>query len=349
MYTHQAHTNHAFKKSLLILTTMLLLAGIASLFPVLVTVLILSGLLSFLLKPLVHYGEYRIGMKRSITILLLFIILGLCLFFSSILLFPLLLERAQTLYRTFQSFPFEQTLRAAAENFSLSVPFIDANTIVSTVHSSIVEFQKNLESMLQEFVTFSFTLFLVPFLTYFILADGNRVMKRCIEYVPNKYFEMTLNVLYKIKKDLKGYLKGWLLDSFIIGILSICGYFIIGIDFAITIGVIAGIANLIPYVGPIAGAVPAVLLSLTQYGDFQKLPDIILLTLLIQLLDNTFVQPYCFAKTVDMHPVTVIVVLLIGNTLMGVVGMLLAIPLATVLKASTLETYWGLKHYRITT
>ena len=138
------------------------------------------------------------------------------------------------------------------------------------------------------------------------------------------------------------------MDSVIIGILSVTGYYIIGVDYAILIGVLAGIGNLIPYVGPIVGAVPAFLVSLTQYGDFQKLVPIIIVTISIQMIDNIIVQPMCFAKTVDMHPVTVILVLIIGNSLMGVAGMLVAIPIATILKASAVETYWGLKNYHIT-
>jgi predicted PurR-regulated permease PerM len=68
----------------------------------------------------------------------------------------------------------------------------------------------------------------------------------------------------------------------------------------------------------------------------------------VQLLDNVIIQPICFSKTVDMHPVTVILVLIIGNSMMGVAGMLLAIPIATILIASAVETYWGLKNYQIT-
>jgi predicted PurR-regulated permease PerM len=76
---------------------------------------------------------------------------------------------------------------------------------------------------------------------------------------------------------------------------------------------------------------------------------IIMVTLvLVQLLDNVIIQPLCFSKTVDMHPVTVIIVLIIGNSLMGIAGMLLAIPLATILMVSAVETYWGLKNYQIT-
>jgi predicted PurR-regulated permease PerM len=160
---------------------------------------------------------------------------------------------------------------------------------------------------------------------------------------------MLLNVLNKIKKDLVGYLRGWILDSVIVGFLNIACFYLIGVHYAILLGIIAGISNLIPYVGPFFGVIPALLISLSQCGDFRQAFPIIAVTLiLVQLLDNIIIQPLCFSSTLDMHPVTVIFVLIIGNSLMGIIGMLLAIPIATILKTSAVETYWGLKNYRIT-
>ena len=119
---------------------------------------------------------------------------------------------------------------------------------------------------------------------------------------------MILNVLDKIQKDLVGYLRGWILDSVIVGILNIAGFYLIGVKYAILLGIFAGIANLIPYVGPFFGVVPALLISLSQCGDFRQAFPIIAVTLiLVQLMDNIFIQPFCFSKTVDMHPVTVII------------------------------------------
>jgi predicted PurR-regulated permease PerM len=134
-----------------------------------------------------------------------------------------------------------------------------------------------------------------------------------------------------------------------VGVLNIIGFYIIGVDYAILLGIIAGISNLIPYIGPFFGVIPALLVSLTQCGDFRQVVPILALTLVfVQLLDNIIIQPLCFSKTVDMHPVTVILVLIIGNSLMGIAGMLVAIPIATILKESAVETYWGLKNYQIT-
>ena len=349
-FTHIAPviSNRPLIKVLFLLGIIITAFWIASYFPDLVITLIVSVLMAFVLRPLVAFIEFRFGLRRSISIGVVFLLTGGLFVVAAIEFVPIAIDRIQTMYDGFKNFPFEQKLNEAAQSFATNVPFTDPADITNKVHGII---QNGLQAFgkLSGFVAgFAVNIVIVPFITYFMLAEGDEGIKKLIERVPNKYFEMTLNVLNKIKIDLVGYLRGWILDSVIIGLLSVLGYYFIGVDYAILIGVVAGVANLIPYVGPIAGAIPAFIISLTQYGDFQKLLPIIIVTFVVQMIDNIIVQPICFAKSVDMHPVTVIIVLIIGNSLMGVAGMLLAIPIATILKSSAVETYWGLKNYHIT-
>ena len=215
------------------------------------------------------------------------------------------------------------------------------------IHSAIANFAQSATSSLQDSLGTMMTLAIVPFITYFILADGSSVYTYLIERVPNRYFEMTLNVVHKIKKHLVSYLKGWILDSMIVGLLSIVGLMILGINYALVIGLVTGIANLVPYLGPIVAATLAILVSLTQVGNFSMVGPILIMTLIIRVTDDFVVQPLCFSKTINMHPLTVLLLLITGHEILGVGGMLLAIPLATVIKVSAVETYWGLKNYRI--
>jgi predicted PurR-regulated permease PerM len=127
------------------------------------------------------------------------------------------------------------------------------------------------------------------------------------------------------------------------------GLTILGVPYGLLIGVLAGIANIVPYLGPIVGAGLAIFVSLVEFGSFQMLLPILLLSLIIRLIDDLVLQPLCFGKTLDMHPVAVVFVLLIGHQLMGVAGMVISIPIATILRVTATETYWGLKHYSITT
>jgi predicted PurR-regulated permease PerM len=341
-------SNRPFVKVLFLLA--LISAGfwVASQFPDLVITLIISALAAFVLKPVVTILEFRLGMRRSIAIATTFASLLAVLTYLSFEVLPLLVDGVKTMYAQVKVFPFEQKLNQAAKEFAGQSLFVNAEMIVQKVNAALAAGTEAFGSMLGSAAGFLVNLAILPFITYFILAEWDDLQKKLIEKVPNKYFEMTLNVINRIEKDLVGYMRGWILDSIIICLLSVVGYAMIGVDYPILIGVIAGVANLVPYLGPIVGAVPAFMVSVMQYGDFSKALPIVLLTFAIQMIDNTIVQPLCFSKSIDMHPVTVILVLIIGNEMMGVAGMVVAIPLFTILKASATETYWGLKNYRIT-
>jgi predicted PurR-regulated permease PerM len=340
--------NRPILKVSLLLAILLAAFWVASLIPSLVLALILSTIVAFVLKPVVKTLEFRLGLRRSIAILSVFVLLGGTLVLVSLETVPFLISRIEVLFNQFKTFPFQEKLDVAARDLTENLPFLDATAVSAKTNQWIANGVASLNDLAENVFTFVAMIGIVPFITYFVLAEGDATLKRLIERVPNKYFEMTLNVLNKIQRDLVGYLRGWILDSVIIGILSIAGLWFIGVDYPVLIGAVAGVANLVPYLGPIVGAVPAFLVSLTQFGDFRMLVPIAVLTLAIQMVDNIVVQPLCFSKTVDMHPLTVILVLIVGNELMGIAGMLVAIPIATILKVSTVETYWGLRNYRIT-
>ena len=344
-----ATSNRPMVKVLFILGIIILGFWIISFFPDLVLTLIFSILTAFILRPLVALLEYRFGIRRIFSVCIVFLLVGGSLIVISVFFIPYAVNRLETLYDGFKNFPFDQKLNEAAISLTANIPFLDPETVTQKVHAFVQSGLQGLNGFLTSTAGFLVNLAIVPFITFFILSEGDTAVKKLIERVPNKYFEMVLNVIDKIQKELVGYLRGWILDSVIVGFLNIVGFYLIGVNYAILLGIFAGICNLIPYVGPFFGVVPALLISLSQCGDFRQAFPIIAVTLvLVQLLDNIIIQPLCFSQTVDMHPVTVIIVLIIGDSLMGIAGMLLAIPIATILKSSAVETYWGLKNYRIT-
>jgi predicted PurR-regulated permease PerM len=188
----------------------------------------------------------------------------------------------------------------------------------------------------------------VPFIAFFFVRDGRQSLKALIEQVPNRYFEITLNLVHRLGFELAGYIRGWLLDSFIVGIAMIIGYYIIGMQYAFVLGIVSGVSNLVPYVGPVAGVVPAIVIALIQGGSSSLVVNIVILTLIVQLFDNTAIQPWAFATAVDMHPLAVLIIVLLGSEFGGIIGMLLAIPIATVIKVTAKQAYWGFTHYTIT-
>jgi putative permease len=340
--------HHPVSKVTILLVLLSASFALAAQVPALLAALILSLLLAFILKPFVSFFEMRLGMGRTHSIITVFLILIALLLFNAAEGIPVVLHNFREMYSEYRSFPLDQKIDEMVRDIAKGLPLINPQTtsqrLRDLIDSSVRSAGRTLASALAGAISF----LIVPFVTYYALAEGDRAVKRLLERVPNKYFEMTLNVVDKIRTDLVGYLRGWLLDSVIVAILNIIGFYLIGVQQPVLLGLIAGIANLIPYVGPFVGVFPVFLVAIAQTGDLRLVPSIVLLTLIIQAIDNIIVQPLCFSKTVDMHPLTVIVVCIVGNQLMGILGMLVAIPLYTILKVTALETHWGLKHYRIT-
>ena len=279
---------------------------------------------------------------------MVFLFVGSFVIFTLYTTIPLMIGRFRSMYEQLRQFPFESKLTSAAKDMTAYIPFVDSSTIELKVHEFIQQLIFSAGDAASTAVSYAVNLALVPFVTYFILAEGDLGIKKIVERIPNKYFEMSLNIMDKVGRELVSYLRGLILECSIVGGLSMIGFMIIGVPYAMIIGVLTGIANLVPYLGPLAGASLAIIASLTVTGNFQMVLPIALLSIIIRLIDDLVLQPLCFGKSLDMHPVAVVLTLIIGHQLMGVSGMVISIPLATILRVSATETYWGLKHYTIT-
>jgi predicted PurR-regulated permease PerM len=292
--------------------------------------------------------EFKFNLKRGAAIGVVFILVGGIVVFTLIETIPLLISRIRSMYEQLRQFPFEAKLTLTAKEMTAHIPFVDSSTMGTKVHEFIQQLILSTGEAAGTTVSYMVNLAIVPFITYFILAEGDLGIKSLVENIPNKYFEMSLNIMDKVGKELVSYMRGLILECSIVGVLSMIGFIIIGVPYAIIIGMVTGIANLVPYLGPIAGASLALMASLTVTGNFQLFIPIALVSIVTRLIDDLVLQPLCFGKSLDMHPVAVVLTLIIGHQLMGVSGMVISIPIATILRVSATETYWGLKHYTIT-
>jgi len=187
---------------------------------------------------------------------------------------------------------------------------------------------------------------LVPFIAFFYLREGRRITHGIVEMVPNAYFELFLNLIHQINGQIGGYIRGQILAVSLVATLSVIGLKILGLPYYLPVGVLAGLANMIPYLGPAIGIVAASLVALTTGGEGALVGWVILVFLIIQLIDNVVIQPLVVAKSVALHPLVVLIVVLIGSDQMGIVGMLIAVPFTGILKVSGLTVYEGLRGYR---
>lgn len=221
-----------------------------------------------------------------------------------------------------------------------SIGFLqETEDAVQEAAGKLGSFVQNITAKIVEGITkagnqfINFTMSLV--IAFYLLKDKagfinftNRLLKILL---PSRTLENLKQLWFDIDHVLSGYIRGQLTDSCIMGVLIGFSVAIIGIDFPIIIGIIAGIANIIPYFGPIIGMIPAALMGLISDNPMKALYAVITL-LILQQIDGAIIAPKIVGESVDVHPVAIVVALAVGGSLFGLLGMLLAVPAAALMK-----------------
>ena len=165
---------------------------------------------------------------------------------------------------------------------------------------------------------------------FYLLFNFNTLGEHFTSIVPKKFRADAENLLTSISEVLSKFVNGTLLVSLMLFVISVIGFEIIGLDAAVLFAFFCAVTNIIPYVGPYIGGVPAVLIA------FSQSPLIGILTLvfivLVQGIEGNFLHPYIIGKTMDLHPVTVVISLLIFEHFFGIMGMIIATPLVAIIK-----------------
>lgn len=185
---------------------------------------------------------------------------------------------------------------------------------------------------LQSAVGIIVSIFTTIVVSFFMVKDMEDFKKKAIAYFSNDgKNKARYNLVVEMDLVLMSYIKGVAIDSCIVGLLTAVLCFVLKIDYAIIFGLLITILNFIPYLGALLSEVIIALYALTIGGPFFALMTLVML-IVIQLIDANVLQPNIVAKSVDLHPVVVFVGLIIGNLLMGIFGMIIAVPLLAVIK-----------------
>lgn len=186
------------------------------------------------------------------------------------------------------------------------------------------------------------TFLLAMVLSFYVLVDLPKIRRGVVRLIPADRTDEVKALGDQIGRALGGFFRGQLLVALFVGIASAAGLSLVKLPFAVLVGMIAGIFNLVPLIGPFIGAVPAVLIGLLS-GSPAKAGLAALVLLIVQQIDNHIVSPNVMGRTVKLHPITVMVALLAGGTVGGIVGMLLAVP--SVATAKILAAFlWEHRH-----
>lgn len=184
--------------------------------------------------------------------------------------------------------------------------------------------------------------FLTPILTFYLLRDWDRIQSRMAALVPGPHRDRVVGFGREYDRLLAAYLRGQVISAAIVGALTWLGFAIAGFPYALLLGVIAGVFNVVPYMGLVASAIPAVIIALFSGQPVRFLITIVVVFAVVNLLESAVISPKVVGESVGLHPVWVILALAIFGFFFGFVGLLIAVPLAVLIKLvleNALERY----------
>jgi len=309
-------------------------AVVASRITHLLMMLIAAAIIAYIFSSVICALE-RLGIKRSVAVILLFVLVTVFVIAADLIFIPDLKQEIMLVYAKFPEFSrqIQDALLSTAQSAAGKYPFIESSImkLVDNVFGpgGFVERTLNASEILMQATPFVMALILVPFFVFFLLKDWPGVMKRVMDWVPPSYVETTISVIGEINILVGKYLRGLAADCLAIGILASVGLSLIGINYPITLGILSGVTNIIPYFGPIIGCTVSSLVALMQYRSFDPLLNVVVLYLVIKLLDDLVIQPLLIGKGVHLHPMLLVITLIVGERLFGIMGMILGIPVVT--------------------
>ena len=335
-------------------------------FRTIVAYILISGVLSFIGRPLVDslsrlkVGKFHIPKVISafVTVIVLW-----GLIFLSIYIFVPLLSHQVNQFASIDSSRIVELIESPLRQMESVIAFFNSDlaheiTVQNWVMGKISEvlsaefIQNFLSSLLSVFGNLAVAIFSITFITFFFLKDERLFFEAIMLWVPEKYEEGARRALSSIKRLLMRYFIGIIIQSTCIMILITTGMSIVGLKFsqALTIGLVIGTLNIIPYVGPWLGGSIGITMGIASNLDMSfsgvilpMMTGMIIVIIITQIIDNILFQPFIFASSVNAHPLEIFIVILAAGSFAGVAGMILAIPSYTVLRVIGKEFFNNFK------
>ncbi|PLY03297.1 MAG: AI-2E family transporter [Desulfuromonas sp.] len=304
--------------------------------------ILLSLIVAFLLDPAVQYFEKK-KLNRTLSIFIVYLIIGLLMALLLVLIGPPNWKAmAQALKADFpryighaidylngvlaglhQHFPIIKNYDLAGQLRSASQSFVGL-ILVETPKSAL-----RLGSLM----------LLVPLFSFFFLRDSRSIMRGLISLSPNRYFEMTLDIYARVSWQLAHFIRGRILEALIVGLVVYAGLSLTDIRYTPILAMIAGATNLVPYIGPIIGMIPGLVIALVDLGVGGQFWWIFCVYLLIAqiVVDNFILIPILISRVSNLHPLWVILAIIMGGKLYGVLGMIIGVPIASILNIIIIE------------
>lgn len=307
--------------------------------------IIVAAVAYYLLNPIVNILErYKIKRLWGIIIILL-VFIGIITGLMFIII-PLINVQIKELIESFPGYieQLNEVVNKLLSNSVFESYYHQAREwgeetlgdIPGYIASYIGNFRYGFASVAQTLVTIGITLGTFPFVLFFLLKDGSRFRAYVLKLFPKKFRKDLDQIMVNMDTQVGSYIQGQIIVALCIGVLLYIGYLIIGMDYAIILASVAAVTSVVPFLGPIIAITPAIIIAIVTSPWL--LLKLAIVWAAVQFLEGHFISPNIMGKTMQIHPLTIIFVLLVAGRLFGLVGMLLAIPGYAIIKV--LITYF---------
>ncbi|WP_341778514.1 AI-2E family transporter [Levilactobacillus sp. HBUAS70063] len=307
---------------------------------------ILAGVGYYLLNPLVDRLEkHHVG--RTWSILGLFIIVALLLVWGIGSLIPMVQRQLTTLIAEWPHYWQEVTqtlstwlqddrlsgLKDQLDHFNQQLAERSSSVISSFAQSTV----SSVGNIVGRVVAIAVGVVTAPFILFYLLRDGHQLPDYLAKVLPVKHRESAKHLLVEMNRQVSNYVRGQLIVAFIVAMLFYVGFLIIGLRFALLLGIVAGVLNLVPYLGSFLAMVPAVVVA--AFISPWMLVKVLIVFIVEQTLEGRFISPLVLGSSLKIHPLTIIFILLISGKAFGVLGVVLGIPGYAVIRVIATESF----------
>ncbi|EAD0777266.1 AI-2E family transporter [Listeria monocytogenes] len=301
--------------------------------------IILAGISYYLFNPIIDWLEKH-KWKRGWAIALLYlVIIGLLILLFSFVI-PAVKDQIVSLFKSFPGYwdqitqKFDEFSRSSLFDQikdKLNTNMSDIMKTLSTKGTSVINSAiSSIGSIIGTVTEVVLAIVTTPLVLFYLLKDGKKLPDFLLKMLPVNGRAHTRQVLGEANHQISSYIRGQIIVSLCIGILLFIGYLIIGLPYALTLAIIAACTSIVPYLGPAIAITPAIIIAIVTSPWL--LIKLIIVWCVVQLLEGKFISPQVMGKTLKVHPITILFVILVAGNLFGVLGVIFAVPGYAVLK-----------------
>ncbi|WP_230874010.1 AI-2E family transporter [Paenibacillus woosongensis] len=334
---------------IMVLTIILLLSKVSFIFIPLVTLInilivpvMLSGFLYYLLRPIVQFLEQK-GWNRMLSILAIYLLFAGVVTVFLIVVWPPLqkqvtdfVNNVPLLLRELQAQFNEIRQSRLFSMFSEQNEQI-SNKLTESINSVIEAATKSISHVVTFLNDFFIVVGTAPILLYYMLKQDDRVTPTLTRMLPKRYRRDGEQVIHEIDNGLKGFIAGRMISAVLLAVMGFVGFWLIGLPYPLLLAIVGALFNFIPYFGPFLGAIPCVIVAFTE--STSMVIWVIVIVVVSQQIEGNLISPYIYGKTINIHPLTTIILLLIAGDFAGILGMILAIPVYMMAKIIIVRMY----------